>query len=280
MPADGGAATGAATRTPPDEIKTTTCYMCACRCGIKVHLKDGRVRYIEGNKDHPVNKGVLCAKGSAGIMQHYSPARLTNPLRRVGPRGSGEFEEITWDEALDTATQWLAPLRESDPKRLAFFTGRDQSQALTGYWASQFGTPNYAAHGGFCSVNMAAAGLYSIGGSFWEFGEPDWERTRYFLMFGVAEDHDSNPIKAGLGRLKTKGQAKYVAVNPVRTGYSAIADEWIGIRPGTDGLFVMALIHELHAHAQDRSRLSRALHQRPLAGLPRRGRPRCGPFRS
>ena len=57
-----------------DEIKCTTCYMCACRCGIKVYLKDGTVSYIEGNRDHPVNKGVLCAKGSAGIKQHYSPA--------------------------------------------------------------------------------------------------------------------------------------------------------------------------------------------------------------
>ena len=83
-----------------DEIKTTTCYMCACRCGIRVHLKDGRVRYIDGNRDHPVNKGVLCGKGSAGIMQHYSPARLRAPLLRVGPRGSGEFKEISWDEAL------------------------------------------------------------------------------------------------------------------------------------------------------------------------------------
>ena len=71
-----------------DEIKTTTCYMCACRCGIRVHLKGGRVRYIEGNRDHPVNRGVLCGKGSAGIMQHYSPARLRPLLLRVGPRGS------------------------------------------------------------------------------------------------------------------------------------------------------------------------------------------------
>ena len=62
-----------------DEVKKTTCYMCACRCGINVHLRDGKVRYIEGNRDHPVNKGVLCAKGSAGIMQHYSPARLRSP---------------------------------------------------------------------------------------------------------------------------------------------------------------------------------------------------------
>ncbi len=227
-----------------DEIKCTTCYMCACRCGIKVHLQDGEIRYIQGNRNHPVNRGVLCAKGSAGIMNYKSPARLQKPLRRVGPRGSGEFKEIEWEEALDTAVAWLAQCRARDPKKLAFFTGRDQSQSLTSFWAQQFGTPNYAAHGGFCSVNMAAGGLYTIASAFWEFGEPDWERTKYFMMFGVAEDHDSNPIKTGLGKLKTRG-AKFVSVNPVRTGYSAIADEWVGIRPGTDGLFVMALIHEL-----------------------------------
>ena len=230
--------------SPGDEVKTTTCYMCACRCGIKVWLKDGQVRYIQGNRDHPVNKGVLCAKGASGIMQHYSPARLRKPLLRVGERGSGEFREIEWDEALDIATAWLKPIRQRNPDELAFFTGRDQSQALTGWWAQQFGTINYAAHGGFCSVNMAAGGLYSVGGSFWEFGEPDWDHARYLMLWGVAEDHDSNPIKLGLGKLKGRG-AKIVAVNPVRTGYGAIADEWIGIRPGTDGLFAFALVHEL-----------------------------------
>ncbi|HTP82707.1 MAG TPA: molybdopterin oxidoreductase family protein [Alphaproteobacteria bacterium] len=234
-----------------DEVKQTTCYMCACRCGINVHLKDGQIRYIEGNRDHPVNRGVLCAKGSAGIMQQYSPAKLRKPLLRVGERGKAEFKEIEWSEALAIAAEWLGRIRSSDPKKLALFTGRDQSQALTGWWAAQFGTPNFAAHGGFCSVNMAAAGLYTIGGSFWEFGEPDWERTQYFMLFGVAEDHDSNPIKIGLAKLKARG-VKIVSVNPVRTGYSAIADEWIGIRPGTDGLLVFALIHELlHADRID-----------------------------
>src|SRR6478752_5779013 len=86
--------------------------------------------------------------------------------------------------------------------------------------------------------------MYTLGGSFWEFGEPDWDQSKYLLMFGVAEDHDSNPIKLGLGKLKARG-AKIVAVNPVRTGYGAVADEWIGIRPGTDGLFAFALAHEL-----------------------------------
>src|SRR5262245_29905814 len=230
--------------SPGEEVKTTTCYMCACRCGIKVWLADGRIRYIQGNPTHPVNRGVLCAKGSAGIMQHYSPARLNKPLLRVGERGTGEFKEIEWEEALRIATGWLGAIRARNPDELAFFTGRDQSQALTGWWAQQFGTINYAAHGGFCSVNMAAGGLYTLGGSFWEFGEPDWEHAKYLMLWGVAEDHDSNPIKLGLGKLKERG-AKIVVVNPVRSGYGAIADEWIGIRPGTDGLFAFALMHEL-----------------------------------
>ncbi len=57
--------------SPGDDFKTTTCYMCACRCGIKVWLADGKIRYIQGNPAHPVNRGVLCAKGASGIMQHY-----------------------------------------------------------------------------------------------------------------------------------------------------------------------------------------------------------------
>ena len=227
-----------------ETVKYTTCYMCACRCGVAVTVRDGHVAHIEGDPDHPVNNGVLCAKGAAGVMQQVSPARLRKPLKRVGERGRCEFVEIEWDEALSIAAEWLGKIRAEDPRKLAFFTGRDQSQSLTGWWATQFGTPNFASHGGFCSVNMAAAGFYTIGGSFWEFGEPDWERAKYLLLFGVAEDHASNPMKRGLGALKSRG-AKVVSVNPVRSGYSAIADEWIGIRPGTDGLFVLALVHEL-----------------------------------
>ncbi|MCC5988086.1 MAG: molybdopterin oxidoreductase family protein [Pararhodobacter sp.] len=232
--------------SPPvsDEVRKTTCYMCACRCGINVHMKGGKVAYIEGNREHPVNRGVLCAKGSAGIMQHLSPARLRAPLKRVGPRGSGEFREITWDEALELAVSWLKPLREKAPEKLAFFTGRDQSQSFTGWWAQAYGTPNWAAHGGFCSVNMAAAGIYTMGGAFWEFGQPDWERTKLFMLFGVAEDHDSNPIKMGIGRLKARG-ARVIGVNPVRSGYNAVADDWFGITPGTDGLLILSLIHVL-----------------------------------
>ncbi len=125
-----------------DEVRKTTCYMCACRCGIDVHLKDGKIRYIEGNRDHPVNRGVLCAKGSAGIMQHYAPARLSTPLLRTGPRGSGEFQADLLGRGARAGDRLAGRRRaQADPRKLAFFTGRDQSQSLTGFWAQQFGTP-------------------------------------------------------------------------------------------------------------------------------------------
>src|SRR5262249_61818517 len=106
------------------ELKTTTCYMCACRCGIRVHLRNGEVRYIEGNPEHPLNKGVICAKGASGIMKQYSPARLTRPLLRKSgtERGAAEFEAISWDRAFAIMEERLARIRATDPKRFALFT--------------------------------------------------------------------------------------------------------------------------------------------------------------
>ena len=228
------------------EVKTTTCYMCACRCGIRVYLRNGEIRYIDGNPAHPLNKGVICAKGASGIMKQQSPARLTQPLLRKNgtERGEGEYEEISWDEVFALLEKRLAHIRATDPKKFALFTGRDQMQALTGLFAKQFGTPNYAAHGGFCSVNMAAGMIYTIGGSFWEFGGPDLDRARLFVMIGTAEDHHSNPLKIAISQFKRNG-GRFVSINPVRTGYSAIADEWVPIKPGTDGALLLALIHQI-----------------------------------
>src|SRR5690349_23262391 len=98
-------------------IKTTTCYMCACRCGIRVHLRDGEVRYIDGNPNHPLNQGVICAKGASGVMKQRSPARLTRPLLRKpgAERGAGEFEAISWERAFDILVERLARIRATDP---------------------------------------------------------------------------------------------------------------------------------------------------------------------
>jgi anaerobic selenocysteine-containing dehydrogenase len=87
---------------------------------------------------------------------------------------------------------------------------------------------------------MAAGMIYTIGGSFWEFGGPDLERARLFVMIGTAEDHHSNPLKKEISSFKRKG-GRFVSINPVRTGYSAIADEWIPIKPGTDAALLLAL---------------------------------------
>ena len=91
------------------EVKNTTCYMCACRCGIRVTLRDGEIRFIEGNPEHPINKGVICAKGSSGLMKQYSPARLTRPLLRKpgSERGDNAFEEISWERAFEILTERL-----------------------------------------------------------------------------------------------------------------------------------------------------------------------------
>ncbi len=251
------------------EVKNTTCYMCACRCGIRVTLRDGEVRYIQGNPDHPLNQGVICAKGASGIMKQYSPARLTKPLRRKAGarRGEGQFEEISWDEAFGILEERLGRIRKGDPKKFALFTGRDQMQALTGLFAKQFGTPNYAAHGGFCSVNMAAGMIYTIGGSFWEFGGPDLDRSKLFIMIGTAEDHHSNPMKIALSQFKRNG-GRFISVNPVRTGYSAIADEWVPIKPGTDGALLLAFIHEIIRHGlYDRDFLVRYTNAAELANM-------------
>jgi len=251
------------------EVKNTTCYMCACRCGIRVTLRDGEIRYIEGNPEHPLNKGVICAKGASGIMKQYSPGRLTKPLlrKRKALRGEGKFEEISWEQAYDILGKRLEKIRAEDPKKFALFTGRDQMQALTGLFAKQFGTPNYAAHGGFCSVNMAAGMIYTIGGSFWEFGGPDLERSKLFIMLGTAEDHHSNPMKIALSRFKRNG-GRFISINPVRTGYSAIADEWMPIKPGTDGALLLALINEIiHQGLYDRDFLVRYSNAAELVNL-------------
>ncbi|MFY7789452.1 MAG: molybdopterin-dependent oxidoreductase, partial [Polynucleobacter sp.] len=122
-------------------------------------------------------------------------------------------------------------------------------------------------HGGFCSVNMAAGMIYTIGGSFWEFGGPDLEQAKLFVMIGTAEDHHSNPMKIALSKFKRNG-GRFISINPVRTGYSAIADEWIPIKPGTDGALFMALMHELiAANTVDHEFLSRYTNSAQLVCL-------------
>ena len=225
--------------------------MCACRCGIRVFLKDGKVRYIEGNRDHPVNKGVLCGKGSAGIMQHYSPARLQAPLLRVGQRGSGDFKEISWEEALGLATRvaWRgAPHRSQEARLLHRPRPEPVADRLVGHAVrhAQLRRPRrllLGQHGGRRHVHLRRLVL----------GVRRHRLGPHPLFPAVRRRRGPRLQPASRSRSASSRSAASRSCRsiPVRTGYSAIADEWIGIRPGTDGLFVAALIHEL---LQDRSR--------------------------
>ncbi len=194
--------------------------------------------------DHPINKGVLCAKGSAGIMQHYSPARLRAPLLRTGPRGSGEFREISWDEALKLAVDWLQPIRDTSTAETRFFYGPRSKPGIDELLGSKFRARRIMRPmaGSAQSTWQPLAFIQSAG----HFGSLAHRigTTKLFVLFGVAEDHDSNPDQNWHFETE-EGGARFVSVNPVRTGYSAIADNWIGIRPGTDGLLVLSIIHEL-----------------------------------
>ena len=146
-------------------------------------------------------------------------------------------------------------------------------QALTGLFARQFGTPNYAAHGGFCSVNMAAGMIYTIGGSFWEFGGPDLERAKLFVMIGTAEDHHSNPMKIALSQVQARGRALHQ--------HQPGAHRLLGHRRRVDpdqarhrrrAVHGAAARADPHRHA--RPCVPEALHQRAAVGGAGRGRTR------
>ncbi len=234
-------------RPVADRVAQTTCYMCACRCGINVHLLDDaqgkpRVAYIEGNRDHPVNKGVLCAKGAAGIMQINSPARLRAPLKRVGPRGSGQYQEITWDEALSLAVSWLKPIRENGARKarllhrprpvavlhrlLGAGLRHPQLRRARRFLLGQHGRPAASTRWAAPSGNSAPpTGTMPASSS-----SSAWPKIT-----------TATPSRSASA--SSRPGAKVVSINPVRTGYNAVADDWLGITPGTDGLLILSLIH-------------------------------------
>ena len=147
-------------------VEYSTCYMCACRCGIQVTLEDDELRFIQGNARPSGQPGRAVREG---LGRHHEAALAGEAAQAVAAqaRRAARSRRVRRDRmgrgARDRRSAAARRSARTDPRKLAFFTGRDQMQALTGLWAQQFGTPNWAAHGGFCSVNMAAAGLYSIG---------------------------------------------------------------------------------------------------------------------
>ncbi len=242
-------------KTVRDEWIKTCCSMCYNGCGTKVHVVDGVATKIEGNTDCPNNEGRLCAKGNAAIMNLYSPDRLKTPLKRTNPeKGKGvdpQWEEISWNEALDTISQKLKKIRKEDPRKLVWESFDLANQvAMRGTFMLAFGTPkmpnlSVGAADWFCGNGLHPIS-YITTGAFAK--EVDVHHCNYLILFGAQSGHAigehamiASEVTADA---KSRGM-KHIAVDPILGPAAAKADEWIPLRPGTDAAFVLAMINVL-----------------------------------
>ncbi len=228
----------------------TICGQCVGGCGIMVRVIDGWAVNIAGNPLHPVNRGTLCPKGIAGLQGLYDPDRIRSPLKRIGKRGEGRWQPISWDEALQTVTTSLKELRkDGTPHQLVVFGGkyRGLMRSLWERFLEGFGSPNYIDNQ-FQWEGAPTEGLFLTQGIY---STPayDLENAQYILSFSseLLESYWS-PVQAlkGYGHFRRgrPGQrGKLVQIEP-RLSVTAIkADEWIPIQPGTEGILALGIAH-------------------------------------
>lgn len=236
----------------------TTCHMCGGSTGIKVHVVDGRVVKIQPNEYNPIGVanissdyaqyrnlgGRMCAKGNSGMRALYDPDRLKKPMKRIGPKGSGKWKAITWEEALDDVAKNLLRIREKYGPETLFWCTEDASFTdMQADFNLLYGSPNFSMHSNTCDVARKASFKLVMGD---DRPLPDFSNTKYALVFGwnllAATKWAHLPGIWNLGRAKG---AKMVYVDPFYNQTAAKADEWIPIRPGTDGAFALAIGHEI-----------------------------------
>jgi len=228
----------------------SVCRVCSNCCGIAVHRKDGVVVKIAGLAGSPHNDGKLCAKGQAAIMSLYDPARPQRPLIRTNPqRGIGvdpQWREASWEEALERVSGRLATVMAEDPRKLVILRGvgePDWVGTCVDAFAKSFGTPNFAG-GPFFATHVDAC--YLINGTMHV--EIDVPRCRYLLLFGAqrggAVNHDAMRAAKDIAEARSRGM-KLVVIDPICSPMASKADEWVPIRPGTDGALALSMIHVL-----------------------------------
>jgi anaerobic selenocysteine-containing dehydrogenase len=149
-----------------EKIVKTVCSTCYGGCGVLAHLKGGNVVKIEGDPDHPNNRGQLCPKGLSGIELLYHPQRLNYPMKRAGKKGEGKWQRISWDEALDTIAERLTQFKNQyGPESICVTTGSalTYNMGIMGYFAYLLGTPNLSCAGNICFLPAAIASQATIG---------------------------------------------------------------------------------------------------------------------
>jgi thiosulfate reductase/polysulfide reductase chain A len=166
------------------KARPTTCFGCTTQCHVLGWVQDERVVRITGHPLDPSSRGKTCAKADGLISSTYSPSRLLHPLRRSGPRGSGKWERISWEDALDSIAKRIRKLMdEKRPDLFAIQVGRDKTQGLIGRFLNTVGSPNGLNRRSICSTNNRL-GTMTYFGTAMDWGAPDLERTSFVLNFG------------------------------------------------------------------------------------------------
>jgi anaerobic selenocysteine-containing dehydrogenase len=222
----------------------STCALCDAGCGIKVRVVEGRAVKIEGNPEHPVNRGGLCSRGQAALQALYHPERVRSPLRRMGDRGDGSWKLISWDEAIGEIVTKLGKLRAAGhPERLVLIdgeTGTFTHELWTRFLAA-FGSPNHIGLGSARAAGVKLASLYTMG----SYGLPahDLARARVVLAMGAEQLESSGQTMHFWRTASGTGRPRVVCVSPRRP--SCRCDEWISIAPGGYGALALSLAHVL-----------------------------------
>ncbi|MFI6443619.1 molybdopterin-dependent oxidoreductase [Kitasatospora sp. NPDC050543] len=220
----------------------TVCRMCHGGCGAIVTVDQGRITSVEGDPDNPNNYGFLCAKGRASTEQLNHPDRLTTPLLRTGPRGSGEFTPIGWEEALDRIAAALDRARiEYGPEALVVAQGTDHNyQEWLFRFANSFGTPNVLGPAHVCFYPRVMAGILTQGGfTFCDYeGRPD-----VVLLWGSNKSMTHGDGVIGTRLLSAvRGGTRMIVVDPRRTQLAGRAEHFLQVRPGGDAALALAMI--------------------------------------
>ena len=226
-----------------DTVVKSHCRMCHGGCGVRVYLKDGRIEKIAGDPDCPINHGTLCSKGIGATQLVYHPDRLTHPVRRIGPKGSGKWERISWDEALDTIAERVLHYKEvygAESIVPGYGTGRE-NEAVIYRFANLLGTPNVLTAGHFCYGPRIATTIITCGTN----PIVDYENHPRCIMVWGNNVTISNPdcYKGEPFSQALDAGARLIAVDPRMTRIAARADIWLPLRPGTDTALALGMLH-------------------------------------
>jgi anaerobic selenocysteine-containing dehydrogenase len=226
-----------------DAVVKSHCRMCHGGCGVLVYTRDGKVAKIAGDPDCPINHGTLCSKGLASTQLVYHPDRLTHPVRRIGPKGSGQWERISWDEALDTIAGRILDYKDrfgAESIVMGYGTGRE-NEAVIYRFANLLGTPNVLTAGHFCYGPRIATSIITCGSN----PIVDYENNPKCIMVWGNNLTLSNPdcYKGEPFSASLNAGAKLIAVDPRLTRIAARADVWLPLRPGTDAALAFGMLH-------------------------------------